>query len=92
MTPDELKQLCDKAERLANAATPGPWERIGTSICDWGDGTGTYSMEFLPNLFSERQTDDAEFIAHARTAVPQLIAAVRELQAENEALRHGVRC
>lgn len=31
--------------------------------------------------------DDAEFWLHARTDIPDLIAAVRELQAENERLR-----
>lgn len=81
----------DELERLANAATPGPW------IEDYTDHRIPYPFIHGPlskpkgqlgvqlvvaNLpISGREIHDMAFIAAARTAVPQLVARVRELEA-----------
>lgn len=76
---DALKRLCD-------AATPGPWTVDGP----WGVGqvwtTPAESGERIADSVSDA---DAEFIAAARTAVPQLLARVAALEAElDEARAH----
>lgn len=90
MSPEEL----DALEALANAATPGPWERVEPhepdccGCCDefphgaqdairrvgeeYGEIIQCDSGVYGPNL------DDANFIVAARTAIPKLIAELRE--------------
>lgn len=77
MTPDELAEL----ERLANAATPGPWEADdeGTNTI-WGRDGGVV----VPSIYSTSVCGwDVAFIVAARTAVPALVAKVRELESRN---------
>lgn len=65
-------------KQRADAATPGPWsskrettvELFGDPVVLWGDGG--YCFVTQPT---------AEFIAHARTDVPVLIAYVSRLEA-----------
>ena len=72
----------DELERLARAATPGPWEQTGSSVCNWHDGT--YELEV--QVF--RQEDglaqvraDAAFIAAANPAtILALLSANREMR------------
>jgi hypothetical protein len=83
--PMTLAEL-DEIARRANRATPGPWEQ-GTpglsdtyvyrefkehEVCEGRSVTG------WTNGFYVRSLADAEFIAHARTDVPQLIALARQ--------------
>lgn len=82
----------EEIERRANAATSGPWWA-------WNRGVGWHiavgSPEDLdewgrPRLLPEGfRTDiefeaDAEFIAHARTDIPALIAEVKRLREHKE--------
>lgn len=84
MTQEEL----DRLESLANAATGGSWEvgdpydgRTALLVAVYGMG-----MEV-----ADTQTEkDAAFIAAARDAVPSLIAEVRRLREENEALHSRI--
>lgn len=64
----------DKLRAIDNAATPGPW-------LDNENPIDEYWAELNPN--------DAVFIATARTAIPQLIDWVRELEKELEQHRRG---
>jgi hypothetical protein len=80
----------DELERLSNAATEGPWEYWLTtkgkrkgSICVGPDNS---HIEFVIGENKEGE-DDAEFIAAARTAVPALIAELREARAAIERVR-----
>jgi hypothetical protein len=83
----------DEWEALANSLPPGPWHHgIGNDRLVWSgrkiestciatvgspeDGTAT-----------NQEIDTAEFIAKARTAVPALIARVRELEEERDTWR-----
>ena len=100
MTPEEL----DAIDLLCQKATPGPWEEYPrgpefenawcqgvaashrVNICGMHDGGRTVNG-------SERR--DAEFIAQARTLLPELVAELRtaqrndwiRLKAENTELR-----
>lgn len=75
MTADELAEL----ERLAAEATPGPW-RMSMSGC--GANATTGQVEFF--------VENAAFIAASRSAVPKLIAMVRERDAEIARMREAV--
>lgn len=73
MTTPTSQQL-DEIEARANAATAGPW-----CLCD------DYSDVLNPDgyqLASYAAPADGEFVAHARTDVPVLLAEVRRLTAE----------
>lgn len=82
---DKLTAALDELERLANAATEGPWkiETVPTSIgrchkigpfnaCLYEDSRfGAGVSEYRSN---------AELLAASRTAIPALVAAMREMQ------------
>ncbi len=64
------------------AATPGPWK--------WTHGMDSRARVLAPDETFDVRVDghvDADFIAHARTDVPALLAEVEELRAENERLQ-----
>ena len=64
--PGWLQEIRDRADK----ATPGPWEALDYS----GVVTGTTcDVRYVP------ENPDAQFIAHARTDVPRLIALVGEM-------------
>jgi len=79
MTDDELTAL----ERLANDATPGPWEVVDYCY-DPRNGRarvlGVPSHGARPILSDGAWKTDCHFIAASRTAVPALIAEVRRLR------------
>lgn len=84
----------DQLEARANAATQGPWHVNEDGFGKHGVPTVYATDEELryiakchdlPAHETHAPTDDranARFIAAARTAVPQLIAEVRRLQAQ----------
>lgn len=67
----------DAIENRANAATEGPWEYDGRTL--WGRDDIGRIKAVTP--------EDRVFTAAARTDVPDLVARVRELEAENGKLR-----
>lgn len=90
----------DAIEARANRATPGPWDAIGPyevhvlAACDCepegacGDcEDGGFAVCSFNEHMRERAFANFEFIAHARTDIPALIARVRELEAEVERMR-----
>lgn len=86
----------DELERITNAATPGPWseDHNGTpdSPDDWYGAAILGALKLHPggaitacNLIQvDSIPADARFIAEARTAVPALIAELREARATIE--------
>ena len=89
----------DAIEERANAATPGPWAAYGPMELHGGAYLYTEIMTAPDNLPQIGETDseglmtarnrdnhenDAEFMAHARTDVPRLIATIRALRKERE--------
>ena len=72
----------------ADAATPGPWRALGTGVRGGDHWYVVDSTESIASIHANDGSDedqrerDAEFIAHARTDIPALIARVRELEAE----------
>lgn len=83
------------AERLAqieaeaNAATGGRWSIASDNML----GSQSYVIEAStgPDICRPYRRPDATFIANARQNIPDLIAEVRRLQAENERLVERIR-
>lgn len=74
-------------ERLCNEATPGPW-RYGIGPYGWddgiiaGEGRPSFSAGVVITNSGHGGTDiseaDCAFIIAARTALPEIVAALRE--------------
>ena len=67
----------EHTKALEQAATPGPWEVYPHRQ----DVKGIAHIRIPLAMHPTAWTADAEFIAHARTAVPALVAAVERVQA-----------
>lgn len=79
MTPQTGPELrLDEIEARANAATPGPW----TVSEDYSDVVGPEGDQLASYWNPTSETRNGEFIAHARTDVPALVAEIRRLRAE----------
>lgn len=78
MTSDQITEIGKRAE----AATEGPW-RIGKQSPNGANNIGT-----MGGLMTAQTTDkaNAEFIAHARTDVPSLLAEIERLRTERDKL------
>ena len=74
---DRLNEI----EARANAATEGPWEAYRPNpayrIYEICSTTPQGLDETLAEVSGYNASDDADFIAHARTDVPALMAALR---------------
>ena len=80
--------LVEEAEKLSTQATPGPWCHNRYGVNNWpGPDAPTRLMELLHNddKDDEQNVRDAEFIARARTMVPELAAALRRAETERDA-------
>lgn len=78
MTKQTLSsQRIDEIETRANAATPGPW----TVSEDYSDVLGPDGEQLASYWNPTSATRNGEFIAHARTDVPVLLAEIRRLRA-----------
>ncbi|GAA1454186.1 hypothetical protein [Nocardiopsis tropica] len=80
----------DAIEARASAATEGPWYPVANDLV----GGWCVSQQDAPPSQSRGgsvadfiRREDAEWIGHARTDVPDLVARVRELEGENKKLR-----
>lgn len=74
----------DAIQARADSATEGPWELVAGSLHQpiiYSDGTGL-DIAIMDNR--DGIDSDANFIAHARTDVPALLAVVRSQQAKIE--------
>ena len=89
----------DAIEQRANAATKGPWENDGGGEIGqhfslpepWATVVSTdvacMSYCYGGSAAGVERDEDAEFIAHARSDVPALVAEVRRLRAAVERVR-----
>lgn len=77
----------DQVEARANAATGGPWFPVGPDdeYVRSGDVVGA-GEPGARDIICERAGNDSVFIAHARTDVPALVAALRAVLAEHPAV------
>lgn len=82
-------QRLAEIEARCEAATEGPWEVAWKTDFIWQlDGDGDRFGPIAEAHYAEGNHDNnAAFIAHARDDVPDLLAEVRRLTAENEAMR-----
>lgn len=80
----------DQIEARANAATEGPWEAYRPNpayrIYEICSTTPQGLDETLAEVAGYNASDDADFIAHARTDVPWLIEQVRKRDAALQAV------
>ena len=72
----------NEIEARANAATPGPWEAgcNDRHVLYVTTENEEFCAEYGPELYDSQgffSDDDTEFIAHARTDVPEMAAALR---------------
>lgn len=81
MTDTEL----DEIDALADAATPGPWQALG--LMQPAPNYAVIGGGSIPTQVAVVTRENAAFIAAARTALPALIAEVRRLSREVEAIR-----
>lgn len=77
------KHQLSEIEARAEAATSGPWrtetdERTLSRLVRSEDATLDIDFGYVGN----RTMDDAQFVAHARTDVPALVAEVKRLKAD----------
>jgi hypothetical protein len=72
------------------AATPGPWVSIfdlkGFTVYDMSGEKGVIIAK-LRNSKCKYKQPDADFISHARTDIPALLAEVERLTEENDVLK-----
>ena len=95
---DERELMSDveltKIQRLCEAATPGPWsENYGNVWSDPDDAESVrvLNAKWMTHQDSERPNapavcPDAAFAAAARTAVPALIARLRNAEQQRDAM------
>ena len=83
MTDPLTDAYLDAIEQRAHAATEGPWEASAHR-------TGHY-LVICPDcgVRGGYERADAEFIAHARSDVPALVAEVRRLRAMEQRVRRA---
>ena len=93
--------VLDTIRERADAATPGPWKVTWDGENDpdgawsaewpWLIRQDIYPGKSVANLAEvEASTEDAEFIAHARTDIPVLLAHIDALLAEIDALKSEI--
>lgn len=71
LTNDQLEAIRKRAE----AATEGPWE---TALLE--DGWHVMHDGMIVAEMYRKEAEDAEFIAHARTDIPKLLAEIERLR------------
>lgn len=102
MDSDRLAEIRQRAD----AATPGPWSRHDFGFAGQDEPSSIvvfqgiefdwravmYDNEFVCQMptWDRQEDDDALFIAHARQDVPDLLAEVDRLAAENADLRRTI--
>lgn len=91
MTPDMPPEQLAEIKARADRATPGPWHKVSdcphpSELCSGCSETWTGVREAYAPGDSEREYENADFIAHARSDIPALIAALEEAQADVQSL------
>lgn len=89
MSNQVTEQQLAEWERLAGAATAGPWRVTDYENVMRADGRHI-AFDDSDDGACVRESD-AAFIAASREAVPRLVAALREARAETKALRDWYR-
>ncbi|GGF87957.1 hypothetical protein [Paenibacillus abyssi] len=77
-------------QRICDAATPGPWTIEGNNVDGPDTGYGELRVATLSDTARREQTENARFIAEARTGWPAALAEIERLKAELESYPHAV--
>ena len=80
MTSRLTDERMAEIEARCSNATPGPWASYEYMVLN----TGEYSIVVCDSGENGESEKDAEFISHARTDIPDLLAKVKALREENE--------
>lgn len=92
LTDEELAAI----EARCNWASPGPWRKSRTTADDrvicFYDVPGLETDEIGRCVWENMLSVDHEFIAHARTDIPRLLAEVRRLNSTLEHTRYWYGC
>jgi hypothetical protein len=77
MVPEMPSDLAEIQARV-DAATPGPWKHDGSGDVEDVPEFVLDRFDIMPQTIAraDLRNEDAEFIAHARTDVPMLVAAL----------------
>jgi len=90
----DLQALLDEIDRLDQEATKGPWWGVMDDLTDvvqiFHDQEQKLHVADIGDKTLERVWQDAEFIALARTALPQLAKALRAVLAKCASMERGV--
>lgn len=89
-TEDGRAISLSELDAMHAAMTPGPYTAIGTSVVDWDHEAKTFTMEFIPNRFNEKQTEDARGIVALHNAYPALRDEIRRLRGRVAELESGL--
>lgn len=76
--------LVDRARRLCEAATSGPWQVYGD---DGADVCDSDLLKLVCRVTRAPVEANAAFIAASRTLIPQLLSRIEELEAERDEVR-----
>lgn len=84
-----MSDVVERAKAALEGATPGPWEATWEDADKWWSVTaGPIDNMVCPEVTTvDGRPADAEFIAQARTLVPELVAEVERLRAGIERVR-----
>ena len=81
LTEEQLKEI----EARANAARPAPWHvEVHEPTLSRMVRSDDHTLDIGFGYVGNRTEEDAEFVAHARTDVPALLAKARRLREEND--------
>lgn len=88
-----IPELLAQCESLEAKATAGPW-RPGVPgnyrvYGPDGQGPGVSGLLAVTMGGSQKAADNRDFIAFARTALPQLVALVERMEAAGNGMRNG---
>jgi len=81
----EWKGLCEKA-------TEGPWELDDRHVMHHREHLLLHPADCYDDWYVDFTTEDCEFIATARTAMPELIAEVQRLRGLIQHAPHAITC
>lgn len=73
-----VQEWLDRTQAITGAATEGPWEKDGSLI-------GRRPGASFAQVWGARWRNDLAFNAHARTALPQAVAALQAVLAQHQA-------
>lgn len=91
----DIQETINRLRELEQKASPAPWVFTGTKCTGYdtiepGDLLEGNGLEIIPEIQRVCPPIDAQLIAEARNAIPELIAEIDRMSAENAQLLDAV--